>query len=167
MKRLALIIVLVLAAFSLFAQGQTDSLPPYKKYPTLPAFEILLHDSSSVFNTYDIPKGKPTILMYFSPDCDHCEQMAADILKNMDELGKVQIYMITPMSLSVLQKFYQKLELSKYKNIVAGKDHQFFFTDFYQAKYVPYIVIYDKHKQVLATWDGDAKIKDIKAVLSK
>ena len=167
MKRIAIVIVLVLIAIPLFAQGQPDSLPPYKKHPTIPAFEILLLDSASTFNTYDIPKGKPTILMYFSPDCDHCEQMTDDILKNMADLSKVQIYMITPMSLSVLQKFYLKMGLRRYKNIMVGKDYKFFFTDFYRAQYVPYIAIYDKHKHLVATWDGDAKIKDVKAALSK
>lgn len=165
MKRLAFVLVCLFISSTLLAQ--TDSLPPYKQHPTIPAFEILMLDSASTFNTYDIPKGKPTILMYFSPDCDHCEQMTEDMLKNMEDLSKVQIYMITPMSLSVLQKFYLKMGLRRYKNITVGKDHKFFFTPFYRAQFVPYIAIYDKHKKLLATWDGDAKIKDILTVLSK
>src|ERR1700733_8800364 len=44
-----------------------DSLAPYQKYPTLPAFNILMMDSVTVFNTYNILEGKPIAIFFFSP----------------------------------------------------------------------------------------------------
>jgi hypothetical protein len=139
-----------------------DSLP-YRKYPTLPAFKILEMDSSTVFNTYDIPEGKPTVLMLFSPDCDHCKHLTEKLTSGMDSLKDVQIYMMTPVSsITELRDFYVKYHLADYKNIkIVGRDTDFFFFSFYGARFVPYLALYDKHKKLIKTLDTNISVKEI------
>lgn len=139
-----------------------DSLP-YKKYPTLPAFKILEMDSTTIFNTYNIPKGKPTVLMLFSPDCDHCQHLTEKLTKGMDSLKDIQFYMVTPVSsMTELREFYNKNHLADYKNIaVVGRDYQFFFFSFYGARFVPYLAIYDKHKKLIKAMDSNLSVKEL------
>ena len=166
-------LLLILAAFTLhtsFAQQKKpapapDSTLPYLKYPTLPAFNILLEDSSTLYNTYDIPDDKPTVLVLFSPDCEHCQKFTAELLNKMDSLKGVNFVFFTPMPLSELHKFTGRLELSKYKNILAvGKDYLYFSLSFYDVKYVPVIAVYNRKKRFVKRYEGSVKVHDIIAL---
>lgn len=162
---LFLVFLLLISASSSYAQGNAADSLPYIKYPTLPAFKLLMQDSETVFNTYAIPEGKPTLLMFFSPDCDHCQMVTDTLIKHIDELKDVQIYMLTPMSLTAIKGFYEKMGLKKFKNIVVAKDYEIFFPRFYKAYYVPFLVAYDRHKKYVKSFEGGGKFKDIREAL--
>lgn len=151
----------VLSLQTVLAQTKTRDSLPYQKYPTLPAFNLLMLDSQTVFNTYDIPKGKPTLLMFFSPDCDHCKMLTDSLLNHMDELKKANIYMLTPMALSAIRDFYNKMNLRAYPNITIGKDYEMFFPRYYGAYYVPFLAIYDRKKKLVRSFEGGGKMEDI------
>jgi hypothetical protein len=84
----------------------------------------------------------------------------------MDSLKGVQIYMFTPMSLSMLKPFAAQMKLKDYKNITVGKDYEYFFPAFYGANYVPYLVIYDRKKKFVKMWEGGAKMDELMKVLT-
>jgi thiol-disulfide isomerase/thioredoxin len=170
MKKAAAFLTICFLLVCLCASAQekaTDSLPPFKKYPTLPAFNLLELDSATTFNTFNIPEGRPTILMFYSPDCDHCQMVTDTMVHHMNELKDVQIYMLTIMTIAESKKFAAKLHLEKYKNIRLFKDPDFFFPRFYKASYVPYIVVYDRHKKLVAAYEGGAKIAELINAVSK
>ena len=152
-------IILTALTIAGFAQAQFEA--PYQKNPTLPAFNMLMLDSSEVFNSYNIPKGRPVILIMFSPDCNHCEQLTDSLIANMDKLKKARIYMVTPMPLSFIKDFYVKKKLAKYENVVLGKDYEFFFPKFYNAYDVPFIVVYDRKKALVNTFGQHATMKEL------
>lgn len=133
----------------------------------MPAFQLLSLDSQNVLNTYNIPEGKPTLLMFFSPDCDHCEMMTDTLIKHMDDLKHVQICMFSPTYLSSLKAFYDKKGLKNYRNIIMGKDYESFFPRFFKANYVPFLVLYDKHKKYVKVFEGGGRWEDIHAALEK
>jgi thioredoxin-related protein len=165
MKKYLLFLFVLAFSYSVYAQENVSDSLPYQRYPTMPAFRILMLDSVMMINTYNIPKGKPTILMYFSPDCDHCEKMTETMLKHIDELKDTRIFLFSPMSLSLIRSFNEKLKLKDYNNIVIGQDFDHIFSKYYGAKYVPYIAIYDRDKKLVRTFEGGAKIEQlIKAV---
>jgi thiol-disulfide isomerase/thioredoxin len=134
---------------------------PYMSDKTLPDFNILEVDSTTVFNTSSLPGGRPIILMYFSPDCEHCQHMTEDILKDMDSLKDVRFVMLTVLPFDKMRNFYQYYKLANYKNIIMGRDYQFFFPAHYGTSYVPYIAIYDRHKKLVKTFDGNAKVSTL------
>ncbi len=141
----------------------TDTLKPYQKYPNLPAFNIRLMDSITIFNTYNIPAGKPVALMFFSPDCKHCKRTIKGLLKGMDSIKNVQFYMFTALhDLSLLRDFYSDFHLADYKNIqVVGRDYEFFFFGYYGTKFVPDIALYDEHKKLVKLIEGETTATEI------
>lgn len=167
MKKVLLIIAVCCAAMQAVAQDKTevkgntvsptDTLEPYQKYPTLPAFNILMRDSTTIFNTYNIPDGKPTAILFFDPDCKHCKHTIHMLLKGMDSVKNIQFYMITAThSMTNLRTFYDERHLAEYPNIkTVGRDYEFFFFGHYHAKVVPDIALYDEHKKLVKLIQGE------------
>ena len=117
---LAVSILLSLSAFS-----QADSLKPaYLRFPTIPPFEILQVDSATTFSKSDLKKNQQLLLMYFSPDCEHCQHQTEDLLRDIQSFKKIQIVMATYQPFESMKEFYQKYSLSQY-NIHVGRDSNY------------------------------------------
>lgn len=140
-----------------------DTSAKYVKDPKLPAFNILLTDSATMFNTEDIPKGKPTVLLFFSPDCSHCQEKVQMLLKGMDSLKDVRFYLMSGAhNVTDIRNFADKYHLQDYKNImVVGKDINFFFISFYGTKRFPDVAVYDKHNKFVARLEQNFTVKDL------
>ena len=145
------------------AKPDTDMVALYQKYPALPAFNIGMMDSVSVFNTYNIPKGNIVGIYFFSPDCGHCKRTMRRLTDSMDMLKDIRFYMITPYhGMAEIQKFYSDFHLDKYKNIVlVGRDNEFFFGSYYGVKFVPDLVLYDKEKKLIKLIQGETTAKAV------
>jgi thiol-disulfide isomerase/thioredoxin len=138
-----------------------DSLKPYQRNNKFPVFRMLDMDSSTLFNTGTLPDGKPIMLFYFGAECDHCFHMWEKLAPSLDSLNGVKIVMATFSNPTPIRKFYEKYDLGKYKNIVIGRDYDFFLGPFYDARSVPVIVIYDKHKKFVVKWEEALALKDL------
>jgi thioredoxin-related protein len=146
--------VALLLTFSLNAQ--TDSIqPPYKRFPTPPPFKLLLTDSSSYFTKAYLEKKKPLLLIVFSPDCDHCKHETEELIKNIDKFKKVQIVMATFQPFAEMKKFYADFQLSRFENIVVGKDINFILAPFYNIRNMPFLAFYDKKGQLISVFEGN------------
>jgi len=133
----------------------------------LPEVKVLLLDSSTIINTKSVKAGCPIVLMYFSPDCEHCHAETQEILKNMGSLRDVQFFMVTPKSLAMLKPFYNGYKLGNYKNIKVGKDYQYGFYSNFKPRAIPYIVLYDENRKLVKVFDGTIEAKDLIAAINK
>ncbi len=170
MKKILILFVLSIA-FNYNAKAQKtvdtsiikkDTLP-YLKYPTIPAFNILSVDSVTIFNTYNIPKGRPIALMFFDPDCKHCKATMKLLRAGMDSIQNIRIYMLTPAhSWENIRKFYADNHIADYKNIeVYGRDYEFFFFAYYGVKFVPDLALYDENKKLIKLFETDITVKEL------
>lgn len=161
-------LLLILLAFSFkLATAQTlptDS-PAYKRFPTVPPFSILQVDSTTL--TKDNLKPQPTIIMYFSPDCDHCKHQWEDMEKQMKDLKKYQIIMITYQPFDLMVEFYKMHKIASYDNIKMGQDTQFMLPPFFRMQSLPYMALYDKSGNLVTTFEGNVKIDKMLAAFGK
>jgi hypothetical protein len=154
MKKTYFLISLVLLA-SCFA----------KPKPEIPVFNLMLPDSVTIFNTQNIPEGKPSLLVWFSPDCEHCQRETAELLRSMGSLKKVNFYFLTIEPIERIRLFNDSFKLYRYPNITIGMDYKFFFPAHYQNKGVPYSMLFDRDKVLRAAFKGEVPVsKVIKAV---
>jgi hypothetical protein len=127
----------------------------------VPSFNLLFVDSTTTYNTNNIPDGKPIVLLYFSADCDHCQRETEGILQKMDFFKQIQLCFITTDPFDRMQVFNHHYKIDKYPNIILGRDVNFSYAKYIKYKTPPYLVIYDKHKQQRAVFAGEAKTDQI------
>ncbi len=133
----------------------------------MPAFNLLLADSSTLFNTGQIPAGEPVVFMFFDPDCEHCQKETEDLLHNMNALQNVRFYFFTVEPFDRLKVFYHHYKLGDYPNIILGRDYSFFFPKYFGVRETPCLAIYNKNKQLNAVFVGGADVHKIIKIIEK
>jgi thioredoxin-related protein len=160
MKKLYPIIILAISVNFLFAQqsGTVDSQPDYLKNPTIPAFNLLKLDSSTYLTREDIKKHHLTMIMFFSPTCDHCKHQTRDILESMDRFKDIEIVMATYQPFGEMRDFYKSFKIGDHPNIKMGRDEKFALPVYYKIKNLPFLALYDKKGNLITTFEGNQKV---------
>jgi len=141
---------------------QKDSIQPaYKRFPTFPPVKLLMQDSATLFSKEDLPKKTAVLLIIFNPECEHCQHETEELIKNMDSFKKIKIVMATMMPLKEMNEFIVKYDLSKFDNIIVGKDIHYLLPGFYMINSLPYLAMYDKQGHLLSTFEGTMKMEDL------
>ena len=83
MKKLFIAICL-LTGLHAGAQELKDSLAPYQRFPQVPPFTMMIAPDSTAFAKADLKKKKAVMIVYFSPDCDHCKHFTKELLAHHD-----------------------------------------------------------------------------------
>jgi thioredoxin-related protein len=91
-------LLIILCFISIVTFSQQDTSLIYLRFPTIPPFKLTKVPDSTVFTKDNLKKKKPTIIMVFSPDCEHCQEMTKQITANIHLFKKAQIVMATPLS---------------------------------------------------------------------
>ena len=163
MKKIILFLILVFVSLNVFSQ--TDTIPPYLNDPTLPSFTMQRADSSFISKT-DLAK-KPTLILYFSPDCGHCQLETEELLSNLKSLGDLQIVMITSRSISEMKEFSDRYLLQKFPSIKIGSDPNRFISRFYEVKFTPFSALYSKKGKLVKVYKDGIDFKELAALVGK
>ena len=127
----------------------------------LPTFDLRLADSTTIFSTKNIPIGKPTIMIHFDADCHDCQLETDSLLKNMDALKGVQIYMFTIGEFRQVRIFRKYYKLDSYPNIVIGQDEKRAFAHHFGSRATPFTAVYDRSKNLVGAYEGKANIRHL------
>lgn len=171
MKKIVLIISLLMAGFASYAQTDstgtdTASLAPYLKTRTIPEFKILQTDRK-LFQKQDLPKRTPVVVIYFSPDCGHCQIQVQEIMDSMQYLRKAFFVLAasTTKKMAEIKDFSDKYKLADAKNIRVGKEFSYMLPTFYAIRFTPFIAVYDKKGNFVKAFPQGAKIEELRLVL--
>jgi thiol-disulfide isomerase/thioredoxin len=156
--KLILIIALANDYQSLQAQAADSMQPAYLRFPTLPPFSLLKVDSSGYFTKDDIKKNRPTLVMYFSPECEHCKHQTEDLLASIDQFKDIEIVMATLQPFNEMKDFYRYYRIADHSNIKMGRDVKAILPGFYKIHNLPYLALYDKKGKLITTFEGNQKI---------
>jgi len=155
---------LVFVSFGLVSFGQKDPIEPaYKRFPTVPALQLLLSDSTTKYTKENLPKKKPVLIILFSPDCEHCQHEAEQIVANKENLKNIQIVMATTYPIYKMKAFSEQYGLSQMENVVVARDPFYILPSFYEIRNLPYMALYDKKGKLLQTFEGSVGIDKILA----
>jgi len=162
-----LCLLLLLISFSRINAQHADTVKG------IPHYKLLNKDSTWITQD-NLKKGKPVMIIYFSPDCSHCQRLTYEFQEEFKKeakagsktLSHVQIVMATFAELKAIQVFYKDFGLSKYPNITVGTEgHTYGLLNFYHVTTTPYIAIYSKTGQLVKVFDKVPKLEDIVAAL--
>lgn len=155
MKKLVILFVCGISFCYGLAQQDTSAL--YQRFPEVPPITLLKSDSGMITKD-ELKKNRPVILMYFSPECHHCQRQMEDMLARMDDLKKVQIILATYRPMEELVAFQNKYKLKEHSNILAGRDTKYFIQPFYRIKNLPYLALYDNKGKLITTFEGNVHV---------
>lgn len=161
MKKLLFFFGLIIAAGCTNAQT-------YNPPATIPPYHILTTDS--VYETpANLKSNKPVMIIYFSPDCSHCQHLMYEMKPKMDDFKNVQVVMITfAEPLKASQVFYRDFDLKKHPNFKVGTEgYTYVVQKFYQVRTTPYIALYDKGHKLAKFYDKPPKIDELAAEAKK
>lgn len=132
----------------------------------LPSFEIIL-SSRKAFSQADIPKGKPVIIIYFDPECDHCQKLMDELFKKILQFKKAEIVMVTYKPLDELPPFEKKYAITKFPNIHVGTEGAvFFLRDYYGLTKMPFVALYNKKGTLVYSNREQPSVEEISGKLN-
>jgi thioredoxin-related protein len=127
----------------------------------LAPFEITLINNQS-FKAFQLKKNEPVILMYFSPECDHCKDLTKEIVKQAKSIGTRQLVMVTYFPIAEVKKFANDLSLQKYPNIRVGTEGMTLIVQkHYNIRNFPFLVLYNKSGKLVKMFREQAPAADI------
>ena len=164
MKKYILILFALAAFCTLNAQQDTTAL--YLQFPDVPPFTIQTAPDSITFVKADLKKRKPTLIILFSPDCDHCKHETKLLKTDIALLKGVQIVMVSFLNFDLIKKFYEDFKLADYPSISVGRDSKFFLGIFYKLHTYPSMFLYNKKGKFIQHFEGNVEINKIAASIN-
>lgn len=165
MRKIILLCFSILVSVQLFAQTAKDSLPPYLQVPFVPPFKILLTDSSFFAKT-NLPKSKPTVIMYFSPDCGHCQIQIKELTDSMQFVHNVNFVLASYKPVPEILAFEKEYKLKEFDNIKIGRDTKYFLPSFYKVRFTPFVAVYNKKGKLLKAFEHGFSVKELLKILN-
>ena len=160
MKRSLLCIAFTLLALAGFSQADSTA-PLYLRFPFVPSFKLTKVSDSTYFTKPDLKKNKPTVIIIFSPDCEHCQEETKSLTANIHLFKKAQVVMSSPTEYQFLRKFYDEYKIAGHPNITMGRDPGYYLGTFYKVRSFPAIFVYDKKGYLVKSFSGETPIQDI------
>ena len=158
MRLFTLFVFVFISLTTLAQKDSVDMSAPFRKNPVIPSFDLLRPDSSTHLTKADISAKHKTLLMFFSPECTHCQHQTEDMLAAIDSLKDIQIVMATYQPFEEMVAFNQKYEIEKYGNIKLGRDTKYFLPPYYRMKSLPFLVLYDARGNYITSFEGNQKV---------
>ncbi|MEP7278340.1 MAG: thioredoxin [Bacteroidota bacterium] len=140
---------------------------PFRKNPGIPSFDLLKLDSVGHITKADIKPGHKALIMFFSPECTHCQHQTEDMLAAIDSLKDIQIIMATYQPFEEMVAFNEKYNIEKYSNIKLGRDTKYFFPPFYRMNSLPHLALYNKKGHYITSFEGNQKIATLLAAFEE
>lgn len=137
--------------FSILASNCQSNSASTPANSEIPSIEILLTDSSTIFQTNTLSASKPVVLLFFSSNCDHCQKEATDMVQKKEILSKIQLVMISTEELYAIRNFYNQFGLSVINKLIIGKDIRYAGIKHFQFESIPYCALYSRGHKYLGS----------------
>jgi thiol-disulfide isomerase/thioredoxin len=159
MKKLIFILTLLIGA------GCSNAQPPPP--PVIAPYKILTTKDTYV-TPANLQKNKPVMLIYFAPDCSHCQKLITDMKPVMKSFKDIQVVMITFSDIRMVKSFQSDYGLTAWPNFILGTEgYTYTVQRYYQLKHTPYIAIYDHKGKLVQAYEKVPEIKDLVATVKK
>ena len=145
---------------SLFAQTSSNA--------GIAPFKITLANGKP-YTYKQLKKNTPTVLIYFSPTCDHCKAFTTELMKHTKELQNKQIIMIGYEPVAEVKKFDSDFHVSANPNFKIGTEgYTFIVQKYYGVQRFPFVAMYNKEMKLIKTipfvTEPDAVLKELAAL---
>jgi peroxiredoxin len=117
--------------------------------------------SGKRFGNDSLPAGQPTVVYYYSPDCEHCQYEAGEIQKNLAQFQRATLVMVSTADSAAVAKFAAQYGLAKQPNIHFLLDSKGAFYKTFGTALVPSFFVYNGQHELVQKFAGETKIDAI------
>lgn len=142
--------------------------PPKKESPAnnevneLPAIPLTMISGERLMA--NSLSGK-TILIFYIPDCDHCQREAEAIRSQFDVFKNYALYFITASGTEEIKRFAETYRLNGLPNVFFARTEVADVIREMGPIGTPSLYIYSREKRLIKKFDGETKVAEIAAVL--
>jgi thiol-disulfide isomerase/thioredoxin len=164
MKKILSILFYLIPATA-FLQPSTDATAPYYQNLGYPNIKLRLPDSTTIYTKENLPKDKTVVIIFFSPECEHCQAEATAMIEKKDSLQNLFMVWNANMvdDFSHVKEFYYKYGFDKFSNIVLGKEIDYYLPLFYRIENTPYAAVY-KNGKLFAEFRNSLSLENLIAI---
>ncbi len=141
--------------------GFMSSFNSTKKAGEIPPFKML-QTNGRYFTAMDIPREKPIVIIYFAPDCEHCQVLMNELFKKMPAFKNTELVLVTFKSIEEVADFEKAYGTRKYDNIHVGTEgNTFFLRMYYKIQNTPFTILYDKNGKAICSYRAKTPVDDL------
>lgn len=146
------VLICLLGVVLTSSEAISQNLPPFKMY----------RSDKTIFSVAELPKTKPIVLIYFDPDCEHCQKLMKELFQKIDAFKKAEIIMVTFKSMEEVAAFEKQNNTSKHSNIVVGTEGTgFYLRNYYGLVTMPFTALYDKNGTLKYSYRKETLVDDL------
>lgn len=110
--------------------------------------------------------GKPFVVVYFSPDCDHCQREATQISEHLKDFRGVGIIMLSLENRETTLQFSRDYHLAGEPGVRFYLDVRHQFPLSFQTRGYPILLVYSDQGKLRRIFQGETPVKEILRALS-
>lgn len=155
LTRFWLFLFLMPAFTSLIAQNQ----PPAQTFPKFTFYKT----NNEVFTNANIKPGTPVIVVFFDPDCDHCQQMASWLNADAKNLisRKIQVMFVSTAETKDIHLFHKERLAALGNNAFCLKDKNYKFDSYFGYSVAPTIYTYGSNGKLVKVFKKDVPVAEL------
>jgi hypothetical protein len=123
----------------------------------------LVREDGKIINHRNTDNGANMFIMMYNPTCEHCQEEANIIIKNLSMFNKSRILFMASPNMQPYFSFFEAItKVSKHHKIDVGLDSSGFIDKTFIYQSLPQINIYDKDRKLARIFTGDVPIDSLK-----
>lgn len=138
-----------------------------KKRQSLPDFHFESLNGG-VLQRGDLPENKPATILFFDPDCEHCEMTVASIVEHIKDFAGNTLVMISPADRTRVIPYLTDNGLLKHEGVLVGFCTPQQFLDAFGTTETPTTLFYGSDFDLKMAYkgavDGPGVVNGLKAV---
>ena len=160
MRKTSLLIAFI--SLTIFVCAQNNLQVNYNvKIETIPAFNIHTVPDSVNYSNNNLKKNKPFVIMFFSPECEHCQKEVKELSKYKNKFKNIPILMLSPANYAEIKQFYKDYAVSKMPNITVAHDDNSTMSRLFQLRTFPTMFVYNRTGKLAKTFVSNVSIPDL------
>ncbi len=134
---------------------------------SLPSFTMQLTNGKTI-DSKDMLSRKPLLLVYFSPDCEHCQKLIREMLSKIDMFKRTNILLVTFFPLKDAINFERDYNIKSYANISVAKETQpLYLRKYYNLQHTPFTALFNAKGALEISYKDETPIDDLLKHINK
>jgi len=131
-----------------------------ERIKTIPVFSFLTLNNEG-FTQNDLATNKNKLFIYFNSECEYCQSEATQISQNIEQFIDTQIIFVSFEPIEGIKQFAENYNLYDKKDMLFLHDKKLEFSEIFDAKSIPFILLYSKDNLLIEKYKGATKIGNI------